>query len=169
MKEKQAIPFQVAPQMIEMDVQRNVHQIGGHMQSEKHLKNMHQLSNLMHSMFVGALLLLHHLPMLNHHHMLHIHLILHPHLMLQHHHMLHLLNPCSTSSSPMCCTPSTTPRVFHLLNSHQLLRRQPFQIFLVQILPIQTCILCKRTTFSLVLVENNTWCSMVGCTHMSRF
>ena len=54
MKEKQAIPFQVAPQMIEMDVQRNVHQMGGHMQSEKHLKNMHQLSYLMHSVLVGG-------------------------------------------------------------------------------------------------------------------
>ena len=169
MKEKQAIPFQVAPQMIEMDVQRNVHQMGGHMQSEKHLKNMHQLSNLMHSVLVGGPAAAAPPPYAKPPpHAAHPPYSA-PHLKLQNHHMLHLLNPCSTSSSPMCCTPSTTTRVFHLLNSHQLLRRQPFQIFLVQILPIQTCILCKRTTFSLVLVENNTWCSMVGCTHMSRF
>ena len=152
MKEKQAIPFQVAPQMIEMDVQRNVHQIGGHMQSEKHLKNMHQLSYLMHSVLVGGPAAAAPPPYAKPPpHGAHPPYSAPPPYAAEPSHVASP-QPLFHFLILMCCTPSTTPRVFHLLNSHQLLRRQPFQIFLVQILPIQTCLLCKRTTFSLVLV-----------------
>ena len=166
MKEKQAIPFQVAPQMIEMDVQRNVHQMGGHMQSEKHHAPIEQLDALC---ACGRLCrccttsLAKPPP-----HAAHPPYSAPPPYAAEPSHVASP-QPLFHFLILMCCTPSTTPRAFHLLNSHQVLRHQPFQIFLLQILPIQTCILCKRTTFSLVLVENNTWCSMVGCTHMSRF
>ena len=172
MKEKQATPFQVAPRMIEMDVQRNFHQIGGHVQSENHLKNMHQMSNLMHSVIVGdpTPAAPHGPPPPS--------VAPPPYAKPPPHasHPPYSAPPPSAaapsriaSPEPLLLNPLNTPHVFHLLNSHQVLRHQPFQIYLAQILPIQTYILCKRTTFSLVLVENNTWCSMVGCTHMSRF